>query len=249
MGKSLGIDPLSDSTKICNLNCIYCQLGKTSLLTNERREYVSTWEILDEIQRFFQERAADSADIDYLTFSGRGEPTLAKNLGAMIKGVRRICQEEIAVITNATFLGRPDVQEDLAASDLIITKLDAYDEASFRKVDRGIRGISFEKTLEGIKSFREIYTGTLAIQIMFVEENRTLAEEIAKLVREINPDEIQINTPLRPSGARPLDKAGIDEIKSCFAGMPAVTVYDRERKETVPFDRVQTIKRHGNFYG
>ena len=251
MGKSLGIDPLSDKDKICNLNCIYCQLGKTHTLTNERKEYVTPDAIVDEIMQFFN--GADYEDpsiienIDYLTFSGRGEPTLARNLGEMIRAIRKIRQEEIAVITNSTLMHLSAVQEDLSFSDLVVAKLDACDELSFKQLDQAMPGVSFEKTLEGIKDFKSLYQGKLVIQIMFVEENRKYAQKIADIIREVNPDEIQINTPLRPSAAKPLGREGIKEIKSYFSGIPAVTVYERERKETVPFDTGETIKRHGNF--
>ncbi len=104
MGKSLGIDPLSDRVKICNLDCIYCQLGKTRELTAERRDYVPASVIAEEIVRFFdaapRRDPAIADNIDFLTFSGRGEPTLAGNLGEMIRAVRHIRKEKIAVITN-----------------------------------------------------------------------------------------------------------------------------------------------------
>ncbi len=251
MGKSLGIDPLSDKSKICNLNCIYCQLGKTHILTDERKEYVPTAAIVKEIEQFFDTTIHSDPsiieNIDYLTFSGRGEPTLAKNLGEMIRAVREIRNEEIAVITNSTLVHLPEVQEDLSLSDLVAAKLDACDELSFKQIDKAMRGISFENILEGIKSFREFYQGKLAIQIMFIEENRKYTSRIADIIREVNPDEIQINTPLRPSGARPLDNERIKEIKSYFAGMPAVIVYECDRKETIPFNEVETVKRHGNY--
>jgi wyosine [tRNA(Phe)-imidazoG37] synthetase (radical SAM superfamily) len=251
MGKSLGIDPLSDSVKICNLNCIYCQLGKTSILTDEQKEYVSTEVIINEIRQFFETAGLKNPSIvegiDYLTFSGRGEPTLAKNLGAMIRALRKIRSEEVAVITNSTLMHLPDVQKNLSLADFVLAKLDACDELSFLEIDQAAKNTSFEKTLNGIKEFRKYYQGTLAVQIMFVEENRKYARKIADVIRGINADEIQINTPLRPSAAKPLDREGIEEIKSYFKGLPAVTVYEHARKETIPFNEGETIKRHGNY--
>jgi wyosine [tRNA(Phe)-imidazoG37] synthetase (radical SAM superfamily) len=247
MGRSLGIDPLSDTVKICNLNCIYCQLGKTQVFTDERKAYIPT-EIIDyEIRQFFKNDSNVVGNIDYLTFAGRGEPTLAKNLGEMIWAVRKIRKEEIAVITNSTLMHLPEVRKDLALSDLVVAKLDACDELSFLEVDKANKRVSFENTLNGIKSFKGLYRGKLAIQIMFVEENRRYAKRIADIVRDINADEIQINTPLRPSAAKPLDKNGISEIKYFFAGMPAVTIYEQNRKETTPYNEADTIKRHGNY--
>ena len=217
----------------------------------ERKEYVSTATIIDEVKQFFdvaqQKDPGLISNIDYLTLSGRGEPTLAKNLGEIIRSLRKIRKEEIAVITNSTLMHLPAVRKDLALSDLVVAKLDACDELSFAEIDQAAAGISLEKVLDGIKSFKDSYQGKLAIQIMFVEENRKLAKGISDIVRDINADEIQINTPLRPSFAKPLDREGIKEIKSYFAGMPAVTVYEKDRKETVPYHEGETIKRHGNY--
>ncbi|MGE0267285.1 MAG: radical SAM protein [Candidatus Omnitrophota bacterium] len=242
MGTSLGVDPLSKNTKICNLDCIYCQLGRTQHLCNERKIYIKTETILAEFDLL-----PPKLEVDYVTFSGRGEPTLASNLGELIQGVRDKTTFETAVITNSTLLHRADVRADLSRADLIIAKLDAVDECSFIQIDKAMPGISFEQTLTGLKRLRDEYTGTLAVQLMFVEQNRKFAGELAQLVREINADEIQINTPLRPSSAAPLDQDGITEIKSHFKGLPAVSVYDRERKESVPFSPAQTVKRHGNY--
>ena len=256
MGKSLGIDPLSDTVKICNLNCIYCQLGTTHILTDERKEYVPTETIVNEIKQFFTEinDPRITGNIDYLTFSGRGEPTLAKNLGKMIRAIRKMREEEVAVITNSTLMYLPEVQEDLFLSDLVVAKLDAWDEISFQEVDRAVQGISFERTLEGIKNFKRYYSGKLAVQIMFVEANRKYAKRIADVVKAINADEIQINTPLRPSAAKPLDREDIKEIQSYFSNMSAVTVYEpasvagrHDQRETIPFNESDTIKRHGNY--
>ena len=251
MGKSLGIDPLSDSVKICNLNCIYCQLGKTSILTKEQKEYVPSEDIINEIQEFFHEvQLADPSiirGIDYLTFAGRGEPTLASNLGEMIRGIRKIRDEKIAVITNSTTLLLANTQSDLLLADLVVAKLDACDELSFAGIDKAMKGISFESVLRGIKNFRKNYQGKLAIQIMFVEENRKDASRIADIVREINADEIQIDTPLRPSAAIPIDRNGMQVIKALFNGMPTLSVYESSCKETIPYNIKETIKRHGNY--
>ncbi|MCA9392700.1 MAG: radical SAM protein [Candidatus Omnitrophica bacterium] len=236
IGRSLGVDPLSDSVKICNLDCIYCQLGHTHHLTNERAVYVSTERIRTELSML-----PAMLDIDYITFSGRGEPTLAANLGDMIRAVKDYTSYETAVITNGTLLYQHDVRRDVGMADLVIAKLDAFDERSFRMIDQALDGISFEQTLTGLRNFQSAYWGTLAIQVMFVAENLHCAEAIARLVRDIGPDEVQINTPLRPSVATPLSPEGIARVKELFHGMPAVTVYDRPRKEDVNCEPQHTV--------
>src|SRR3989338_1906861 len=118
LGMSLGIDPISIDKKICNFDCVYCQLGRTKEFTEERKIFIPTNDILREVQ------ILPYIPIDHLTLSGRGEPTLAKNLGAMILGLRETSDEKIAVITNSSLLHRDDVQADLLLADYVIAKLD-----------------------------------------------------------------------------------------------------------------------------
>lgn len=243
LGLSLGIDPLSNQHKICNMDCVYCQLGKTVHWSNQRKEYVPTEDIVKEI------KAVTNTDIDYLTFSGRGEPTLAKNLGSMIKSIRKVRKERIAVITNASLLNYEDVREDLLLCDFVLAKLDAYNQHTFESIDQATKGINFKKIIEGIKKLKKVFKGRLALQLMFIEQNKHFAKSIADLVRNIAPDEVQINTPLRPSAARALSPEELEEIKGYFLGLPVNYVYEKEIKQTQPFDEKQTIKRHGNYKG
>lgn len=241
LGMSLGIDPISARRKICNFDCIYCQLGRTARVYTKRRNFVSVEDILAEIG------SLPPLHIDYYTFSGRGEPALAKNLGAMIKAVRKATKGKIAVITNAALMDDREVQEDLMSADFVLAKLDACDQHSFNAVDIPAEGIRFQKMIDGIKSFRKRFRGKLALQVMFIAQNKKYAGAIAGIARDIKPDEIQINTPLRPGGAAPLDKEELAGIKKYFKGLPAVTVYEARRRDVRPFDDKETMRRHGNF--
>jgi len=242
LGVSLGIDPLSTEGKTCNLDCVYCQLGNTSALTNERKVYVPTEALVAEI------KATPAGEpIDYYTFSGRGEPTLAKNLGEMVRAVKSLGKGKVAVITNSVLIDQKDVQEDLASADFVLAKLDACDKESFARVNQAVAGADFDAILAGIKTFRSRYHGRLALQLMFMDANKESAQRIADLVRPIGADEIEINTPLRPCAVKPLSPLELQEIKQFFAGLPASTVYERERKSVTAFDRDETVKRHGQY--
>ncbi len=241
LGMSLGIDPLTDKRKICNFDCPYCQLGRTAKFYIQREDFVPVETILAEI------KAMPPMQIDCYTFSGRGEPTLAKNLGAMIRAVRGATGGKIAVITNAGLIDRPDVQEDLFPADWVLAKLDAADQASFQQVDIPAKGIEFRRVVEGIKDFRKKFKGKLALQVMFVEENKRRAPGIARIAGEINADEVQINTPLRPGAMMPLAPEELKRILTYFQGMNAVSVYEAGRKTVEPLDERATILRHGNF--
>jgi len=240
LGSSLGIDLLSQEEKICSYDCIYCQLGRTEAPTATRRLFVAEDEVLKELERF----PAD-VEVDFITFSGRGEPTLALNLGRALLAVRAAREEAIAVITNASLMDREDAREELSHADLVIVKLDACSEESFAKVNRPFEGARFDVVLAGIKEFRKYFRRKLALQVMFMKENATLAAAIAGIAKEILPDEVQINTPLRPCGIMPLEEKELSEIKKCFSGVGAMSVYESRKKFVKPVSDADTLKRRG----
>jgi len=239
LGISLGIDPLSDREKICTFDCVYCQLGRTYKFAHQRKIFVSVNEIEDEIN------SLPNIEIDYITFSGRGEPTLAKNLGEMIKIIKTIRKEKIAVITNSSLMHMDDVIEDLLLADFVLAKLDAYSQKSLEIINSPIKRITFNMIVNSIRQFKSKYRDKIALQIMFIKENQKNAREISEIAKEINPDEVQINTPLRPCGSKPLSKEEIDEIKEYFKNMNTISVYDGEKKKVVPISTEEILKRRG----
>jgi len=242
LGSSLGVDLLSQEGKICSFDCIYCQLGKTHIYSRERKIYIPEDLIKKEIDLL-----PEDMDIDYITFSGRGEPTLALNLGKTIKIVKNTRKEKIAVITNSTLLHNKDVQEELFDADFVIAKLDADSEDIFLKINKPVRGITLDSVILGLKDFKKRFKGKLAIQIMFIRENTDYAQRIAKLAREINPDEVQINTPTRPCGAEALNIDSLLKIKEYFSGLNTISVYETRKKDVKPISHENTIKRRGKF--
>lgn len=239
LGASLGIDPISQKEKVCSFNCIYCQIGKTKTFTRKRKVFVPTKKIIEEL------RCLPPVDIDYLTFSGRGEPTLAENLGEMIAEVKRIRKEPVAVLTNSSMLCRKEARNALSQADFVVAKLDASSGDLFEKINRPVKGIALADVIKGIRDFRAAYKGKFALQIMFVEENSSYSGEIAGIARDIEADEVQLNTPLRPCAARPLSKKRMEEIEKHFEGLNAISVYKSVRKKVKPVSREDTLKRRG----
>jgi wyosine [tRNA(Phe)-imidazoG37] synthetase (radical SAM superfamily) len=239
LGVSLGIDLLSPARKICNFDCIYCQLGKTLRYTKKPRVFVKTSEIIKELNRL------PKIKIDYITFSGRGEPTLAKNLGEAIRAVKKLKIAPVAVLTNASLIGKSNIRKKLSFADFVIAKLDAYSQESLERINQPAKGVKFEEILRGIKRFRKAFKGKFALQMMFVEKNKEDAERLAKLAREIDPDEVQINTPLRPCKVRPLSKKELDWIKKYFSGLNFVSVYDVHPRRVIPLSKKETLRRRG----
>lgn len=238
LGSSLGIDLLSTRRKMCSYDCVYCQLGRTANLMTERREFVST----KELERSLEKVRGISAD--YATFSGVGEPTLARNLGQTIELARAILRLPIAVLTNSSLMPREDVRQELALADIVVAKVDAPTEELFHQINRPYIKYTLHDILQAIGSFRMTYGGKLALQMMFFKANIGYAAEMARLAKALSPDEIQINTPLRPCPVKPLPPEEIANVCSQFAGLSGVvTVYEAERPEVTPLDLEATLRR------
>jgi len=224
LGRSLGIDLIALEHKVCSLDCLYCQLGRTSRRnkTVERREFVPKEKILNDLRAVI-----GSVEADRITFAGTGEPTLASNLGKVAEGIRDISDLQLAILTNASLMWREDVRNDLKNIDLVCAKLDAPNEEIFEQINKPLPEITLNRVIEGITEFRKEYKGKLALQIMFVEQNKNYAAELASIARSIGPDEVQLNTPLRkPSKAKPLSEREMKQIASEFSGLNATNIYD-----------------------
>ena len=198
LGKSLGVDLLMDPST-CSFNCTYCQLGFIQRITLERKIYIPTKKVLDDFKNSNQQ------DADVITFSGSGEPTLALNIGEVIKEIKKITNTKVAILTNGTLFNNDKVREDILNADVISVKLDASDDEMLQVINRPANGINLKTILSGIKKLKEdvsveAYRGTpkLQIQIMFMPQNKNKIDELAKLLNEIKPDEVALNTPTRP---------------------------------------------------
>lgn len=238
LGKSLGIDMVSTQGKTCSFDCVYCQLGKTIHPVADRKEYVSIPNLVSELEK------VRDIPADYVTFSGVAEPTIAANLGQAINIVRSTLNLPVAVLTNSSLMPRGDVREELAQADVVVAKIDAPDEELFQKINRPVRGFYLNDILHGIAQFRSEFKGKLAIQMMFIETNKDRAAEMAKLAERISPDEVQINTPLRPCAVKPLSPDEIDRIKLAFSALKNVfTVYEAPKPDVAPLNTAETRRR------
>jgi wyosine [tRNA(Phe)-imidazoG37] synthetase (radical SAM superfamily) len=195
LGRSLGIDLVP--YKVCTYNCVYCQLGRTTDLCLERREYVPIPEVVAELET----KLAAGADPDYITLAGSGEPTLNSGLDRLIKEIHRITGIPVAVLTNGSLLWRPEVRRELMAADLVIPSLDAGDEALFHYVNRPHPDLDFETVVNGLATFRREFSGALWLEVVLLAGVTGILSEVQKiaaLVERIQPARVQLNTVTRP---------------------------------------------------
>ncbi len=230
LGISLGVDIVPFKT--CSYNCVYCQLGETIDHSMERKSFVPVETVIGQIKEVVEQ----NSDIDYITFSGSGEPTLNRDVGEMIKRVKSFTQIPVAVLTNGSLLWDKKVREDLSWADLVVPSVDAVTEEILQKINRPVKGLKASKILEGIKEFCGSYQGKIYLEVMLVEDINDSEEEIKRInrfVRKLSLDKIQLNTVIRPPGdpkAKPLPKERLQEIKAMFdSELPVEIIADFDR--------------------
>jgi wyosine [tRNA(Phe)-imidazoG37] synthetase (radical SAM superfamily) len=232
LGISLGVDIVPYKT--CSYDCIYCQLGKTTNQTTQRGSFVPVDSVIEEIKEVIDE----NSDIDYITFSGSGEPTLNEDIGRMIERVRKLTPIPVAVLTNGSLLWHHKVREDLSQADLVVPSLDAVSEKAFRKVNRPIGSLGIGKVLDGLKTFCAQFEGKIYLEILLVKNANDSEEEIREInrfVKNLKLDEIHLNTVVRPPGdpdARPLNQEELNDVRSLFDPKLKVEVIANFKRET-----------------
>ncbi|MBN2738587.1 MAG: radical SAM protein [Spirochaetales bacterium] len=195
LGFSLGIDLVPFKT--CSYDCIYCQLGKTTNKTITRKEYVPINQLIHELEQ----KLTEKVKIDYITLSGSGEPTLYLKLGDLINNIKQRTNIPIAVLTNSSLLWDDDVKNELKNADLIIPSLDAGNEDMFRYVNRPSKDLAFNKVIDGLVSFSNLYRGKIWLEVFLLNGATSIQSEILDLndiIKKIQPARIQLNTVKRP---------------------------------------------------
>lgn len=251
LGQSLGIDPIPFKT--CNWNCVYCQLGRSTPMTNERRDYFPPDDIVAQVKEAVA--AHRPGEIDWVTFVGSGEPTLHASLGKMIRQVKALTDIPVAVITNGSLLYRHEVREELAAADAVLPTLDAGTEPLYRKINRPWPDLSFEHLVDGLIAFRQEFSGEMWIEVMLIKgvnDTETALKDLAAVLRRIGPDEVHISLPIRPPAepwVAPPDQGGL-ALASALLGeiarvlIPAEGAFDLSGYDNVVDAVVGVIIRH-----
>lgn len=191
-GRSLGIDPIG-LPSTCSFNCVYCQLGEIQQQRCDRQLFIPTQTIQRDLQSFA------IGEVDTITLSGSGEPTLAQNLGEILTLLRQVTQKPVGVLTNGSLLNDRAVCAELVIADWVAVKVDAITTDEFRRINRPQSTIHLSEIWAGLCQFRQLYSGHLAIQTMLLRA-WSEPEQAAYIQRmqALGPDEIQLNTPTRP---------------------------------------------------
>lgn len=195
LGRSLGIDLIT--TRTCSYDCVYCEVGRTTMVTCERREFVPAGQVLAEVEAVLREGPA----LDFLTLAGTGEPTLSRSLGTVIRSLKNKFSYPVAVLTNGSLLWQEEVREELAPADVVIPTLTSVNEETFRLIHRPHPSLRLAEILEGFITFRREFPGEMWLEVFLVPELNTTPQELEGLREEIariRPHRVQLNSVHRP---------------------------------------------------
>lgn len=221
MGLSIGISPIPQ--KYCNYSCVYCQLGRTKNLTNKREEFFKLSDILAEFKEYLRE----DIHFDVVTIVGEGEPTLYSKIGELIKGLKVYTSKPIAVITNGALLSIREVREQLKNADIVLPSLDAYDEETFKKINRPYGKIKFEEVYKGLVEFSKDYNGKLWIETMIIKginDEKDSFLKLKKLLDNVDYDRIYINSPVRPPAEEWVKQPSDEAIESAVKILGGISI-------------------------
>lgn len=238
LGRSLGLDLLGN--RICSMDCVYCEVGATRNLTIKRKPYVPAAAILEELAAWKDEELAKP---DMVTLGGLGEPILNSEMADVITGARKIFPDtDIAVLTNASLIGDPEVRRELALADVVLPSLDSLIEDEFTRVNRPCKGFSPSGIADGLLEFKKGFKGKIFLEILLAEGINDTDENLGRLkdfCKRLAPDRVDVVTLTRPGtvkGVRPVDGEVLSRwrmaLESGKASVHTQQVTDRKEMST-----------------
>ena len=235
LGLSLGIDLIPEKT--CTYDCLYCQVGTTTIKAIETEPLSSVQEVIEELgQRL------EKIKPDVITLSGSGEPTLHSQIDQVMDLIKGITDIKIALLTNGSLFWKEEVRKKVLGADIILPTLSTASEKTFRLIHRPHGELSLSKIIEGLISLRRDYPGSLFLEVVLLAGFNDSDKEIQRLKRaidQISPDRIQLNTVVRPpadSRAIPLDRKRLEDIKSFFGPKAEIVAHTPIEEQRGQYD-------------
>lgn len=238
LGISLGVDIIPYKT--CTLDCVYCECGKTTDLRVKRKRFVDPVAVLEEIK----EVVSGDQLIEYITFSGSGEPTLNNDIGDIIREIKKITDTPVAVLTNGTLFPLKEVRDDLLEADLVLPSLDAVTPSVFSKINHPQNELDIEAIIRGFIDFRDEYRGQIWLEVFIargINDSDQELEKIYGVIKKIRPDKVQLNSLDRPpayNNIRPVEISTLESILGKWKDLPIEIIKRiRRRDEIASFSR------------
>jgi len=218
LGSSLGVNLLPQEGKLCNFDCIYCECGWNADGRGDR-VLPTTEDVRKALTDKLEECLVANVDIDSITFSGDGEPTLNPDFPAIIDLTlalrdRYYPQAKVSVLSNATRTSLPGVFEALRKVDNPILKLDAPTDEAAALVNKPVGKYHVEDIIQDLERFE----GNFVLQTMFLKGDGFATgdwvEDWMDIVRRLNPREVMVYTIDRETPQKGLRKYTVGEMRA-----------------------------------
>lgn len=213
LGKSIGVNNIPP--KICSYSCVYCQLGVSSTMSADRQVFYDPNDLVGEVSEKLASVEKNNASVDYLTLVPDGEPTLDRNLGRLIELLKPL-GFKVAVITNSTLIGDPEVRRELGLADWVSVKIDTVDGKIWRKIDRPHKKIALDAMLDGIKAFSQEFNGVLATETMLVKGLNSDVDQVAEFIQGLRPSISYLSIPTRPPAVKWVEAPEEEKINAAY---------------------------------
>lgn len=234
-GISLGVD-LSPSSKQCNFDCLYCELERAKTV-DTMTTYPSVLEVVTAIKESFEKHP----DIDVITITANGEPTLYPKIDELIDEINKIKKDaKTMILSNGSTIYDEKIFHALQKLDTVKLSLDCVSEKCFKKLDRIHEGIDIDKMIESMLEFRKQTKNQFVLEILFVKTLNDKDEEcnlLYKAVKKINPHRVDIGTIDRPPAydVKPVNFEFLEKVANKFEGINVNIVYKNRPKLTSSF--------------
>jgi radical SAM domain protein len=244
-GMSLGID-LSPKQKSCNFDCVYCELSGAKTV-NAIQDPPSIEEILVALK----DTLRTHQNIDVITLTANGEPTLYPYLQELINEVNNLkgCSKTL-ILSNGSGVCDPKICEALKGLDIVKFSLDSAVQSTFKKIDRNKSGIEVNEFIKAMAKFRKEFKGELVLEILVVAGFNDKEEEFIALneaINDIAPHRVDIGTIDRPPAynVKGVDAKKLEELAKQISGVPVniVKAHKIEQKYNYSEDEILEMLR------
>lgn len=225
LGTSLGINLSPIDGKVCTFDCIYCEAGYnsqgagTSGLPKREDVYI-------QLEEKLQKMCNDGEQLDVITFSGNGEPSIHPEFEGIIDDTIALRDKyfpnvKISVLCNSTRLGDNRVVSALKKVDNNILKLDSAITETMRLIDQPANpSFTSENVIEEIAQFgKQCIVQTMMLRGYHNGKrvDNTTKEEIEVLLKaykRINPREVMLYSIDRKTPEEALEKVPVEELNA-----------------------------------
>ncbi len=245
-GMSLGID-LSPKQKSCNFDCVYCELSGAKTV-NAIQDPPSVEEILVALK----DALRTHQNIDVITLTANGEPTLYPYLQELINEINKLKgSSKTLILSNGSGVRDPKICEALSGLDIVKFSLDSAVQSTFKKIDRNKSGIEVNELIKAMAKFRKEFKGELVLEILVVagfNDKKSEFEALNVAINEIAPHRVDIGTVDRPPAynVNGVDAKKLEELAEQISGVPVniVKTHKIEQKYNFSEDEIlEMLKR------